>query len=194
MRAFEEDSLGFLHRGNGVEFTFMIRQVGLVITGAVLASAIGFVSPAAAQGATPPAAQPAINSTTGTVVDISGAVIPGAEVVVTSTDGRTTTVHTDADGNFNAGMVAARLRVSLDGFAPTEIVVAGPQPVQVVLRPVNFADSVVVTATRGAERLPSAASSTVLTAAELSNMAAGDRKSVVQGKTGERGRRRAGRE
>src|SRR5688572_24585672 len=151
----------------------MIRQVGLVITGAVLAVAIGFVSPAAAQSATPPAAQPAINSTTGTVVDISGAVIPGAEVVVTSTDGRTTTVQTDADGNFNAGMVAARLRVSLDGFAPTEIVVAGPQPVQVVLRPVNFADSVVVTATRGAERLPSAASSTVLTAAELSNMAAG---------------------
>ena len=44
---------------------------------------------------------------------------------------------------------------------------------QVVLRPVNFADSVVVTATRGAERLPSAASSTVLTSAELSNMAAG---------------------
>jgi outer membrane receptor protein involved in Fe transport len=42
-----------------------------------------------------------------------------------------------------------------------------------MLRPVNFADSVVVTATRGAERLPSAASSTVLTSAELSNMAAG---------------------
>ena len=151
----------------------MIRQAGLVITVAAVASVLGFVSPAAAQSATPPAAQPAINSTTGTVVDISGAVIPGAEVVVTSTDGRTTTVHTDADGNFNAGMVAARLRVSLDGFAPTEVAVAGPQPVQVVLRPVNFADSVVVTATRGAERLPSAASSTVLTAAELTNMAAG---------------------
>jgi outer membrane receptor protein involved in Fe transport len=165
----------------------MIRLAGLVITGAILATALGFVSPAAAQSATPPAlrqaqgapglsrgaAQPAINSTTGTVVDISGAVIPGAEVVVTSTDGRTTTVHTDADGNFDAGMIAARLRVSLDGFAPTEVVVAGQQPVEVVLRPVNFADSVVVTATRGAERLPSAASSTVLTAAELSNMAAG---------------------
>ena len=51
--------------------------------------------------------------------------------------------------------------------------VSGAGPVQVVLRPVNFADSVVVTATRGAERLPSAASSTVLTSAELSNMAAG---------------------
>ena len=51
--------------------------------------------------------------------------------------------------------------------------ISGTGPVQIVLRPVNFADSVVVTATRGAERLPSAASSTVLTSAELSNMAAG---------------------
>jgi len=152
----------------------MIRQAGFIVTAAVLASALGYASPAAAQPATPPAsAQPAINSTTGTVVDISGAVIPGAVVAVTSPDGRTVTVHTDADGNFNAGMVAARLRVSLDGFAPAEVVIVGPDPVNVVLRPVNFADSVVVTATRGAERLPSAASSTVLTAAELSNMAAG---------------------
>jgi outer membrane receptor protein involved in Fe transport len=149
----------------------MIRQAGFIIAGAVLA-VFGYVSPAAAQAAPVPA-QPAINSTTGTVVDISGAVIPGAVVTVTSTDGRTVTVHTDADGNFDAGMIAARLRISLDGFAPAELVVAGQAPVHVVLRPVNFADSVVVTATRGAERLPSAASSTVLTAAELTNMAAG---------------------
>jgi hypothetical protein len=155
----------------------MIRQAGLITTAATLtmwAAALGFVSPATAQTTTPPtAAQPAINRTTGTVVDISGAVIPNAEVVVTSTDGRTATVRTDADGTFNAGMVAARLRVTSDGFAPSDVAVAGPEPVHVVLRPVNFADSVVVTATRGAERLPSAASSTVLTAAELSNMAAG---------------------
>jgi outer membrane receptor protein involved in Fe transport len=151
----------------------MIRHAGLIMAGVALATALGVVSPAAAQSAAPPAAQPAINSTTGTVVDISGAVIPGAEVVITSPDGRTTTVQTDADGTFNAGMIASRLRVSLEGFTPVEIAVDGTQPVQVVLRPVNFADSVVVTATRGAERLPSAASSTVLTAAELSNMAAG---------------------
>jgi outer membrane receptor protein involved in Fe transport len=165
----------------------MFRQAGLIAAAGALAAAFGFVAPVAAQPATPPAlrpaqgaasqpsaaVQPAINSTTGTVVDISGAVIPGAEVVVTSTDGRTTTVQTDADGNFTVAMIAARLRVSLDGFTPVEIAVDGSQPVQVVLRPVNFADSVVVTATRGAERLPSAASSTVLTAAELSNMAAG---------------------
>jgi outer membrane receptor protein involved in Fe transport len=152
----------------------MIRQAGFIMAAVVFGSALGYAFPAAAQPPTSPAsAQPAINSTTGTVVDISGAVIPGAVVAVTSTDGRTVTVHTDADGNFDAGMIAARLRVSLDGFAPAEVVVAGTAPVQIVLRPVNFADSVVVTATRGAERLPSAASSTVLTAAELSNMAAG---------------------
>ena len=139
----------------------MIRQAGLIVTVAVLSTVFGVVVPAAAQG------------TTGTVVDISGAVIPDAEVVVTTADGKTATVRSDADGNFNAGMIATRVRVTSDGFAPAEIVVAGAGPVQVVLRPLNFADSVVVTATRGAERLPSAASSTVLTAAELSNMAAG---------------------
>ena len=44
---------------------------------------------------------------------------------------------------------------------------------RIVLQPATFADSVVVTADRGATRLPSAASATVLTSAELSNSAAG---------------------
>lgn len=93
--------------------------------------------------------------------------------MVTSTDGRTATVRTDGDGRFSAGMTASRLRVSSQGFETADIAVSGAGPVRVVLRPTNFADSVVVTATRGAERLPSAASSTVLTSAELTNMAAG---------------------
>ena len=101
--------------------------------------------------------------------------IPGAEVVVTST--RRTHQHrsrTDADGNFDAGVMASRVRVSVRRLRDRPTCrSSGAGPVQVVLRPVNFADSVVVTATRGAERLPSAASSTVLTSAELSNMAAG---------------------
>jgi outer membrane receptor protein involved in Fe transport len=70
-------------------------------------------------------------------------------------------------------VLASRVRVSSTGFETANVEISGSGPVQVVLRPVNFADSVVVTATRGAERLPSAASSTVLTSAELSNMAAG---------------------
>jgi outer membrane receptor protein involved in Fe transport len=152
----------------------MIRLAGFILVGGVLVAALGVPMPVAAQTpATPSVQPPSSSTTTGTVVDISGAVIPDAEVVVTSTDGRTVTVRTDGDGTFNAGMIASRVRVASDGFETADIQVSGPGAVRVVLRPTNFADSVVVTATRGAERLPSAASSTVLTAAELSNMAAG---------------------
>jgi outer membrane receptor protein involved in Fe transport len=151
----------------------MIRQAGLILAGGLLV-ALAAPLPATAQTvAAPSAQQPASGNTVGTVMDISGAVIPGAEIVVTSRDGRTATVRTDGDGNFDAGVMAARLRVASQGFETATVEIAGAGPVQIVLRPVNFADSVVVTATRGAERLPSAASSTVLTSAELSNMAAG---------------------
>jgi outer membrane receptor protein involved in Fe transport len=140
----------------------MIRQSGLIF---LVAFALSLALPASAQ-------QPA-STTTGTVVDISGAVIPGAEVVVTASDGRTTKVTTDGDGRFDAGVIATRLQVLSTGFETANVAIGASGPVQIILRPVNFADSVVVTATRGAERLPSAASSTVLTSAELSNMAAG---------------------
>jgi outer membrane receptor protein involved in Fe transport len=147
----------------------MIRQAGLLLVAVLL-----LAMPAVAQTVAPPKVPPPQSAnTTGTVIDISGAVIPAAEVVITSTDGRSTTIRTDADGNFSAGTIASRIRVSSEGFETADIPVSGPGPVQIVLRPLNFADSVVVTATRGAERLPSAASSTVLTSAELSNMAAG---------------------
>src|SRR5687767_13833 len=151
----------------------MIRQVGFILVGAVLAAALGVPVPVAAQTVATPSVRPPASTTTGTVVDISGAVVPDAEVVVTSTDGRSITLRTDADGNFDAGVIASRVRVASQGFETTEIPVSGAGPVQIVLRPTNFADSVVVTASRGTERLPTAASSTVLTAAELSNMAAG---------------------
>ena len=146
----------------------MIRQAGLI-----LVAALALAMPSAAQTVAAPSVPPQMTNTTGTVIDISGAVIPDAEVVITSTDGRNITLRTDADGNFNAGMIASRVRVSSQGFETVDMPISGAGPVQVVLRPVNFADSVVVTATRGAERLPTAASSTVLTSAELSNMAAG---------------------
>ena len=150
----------------------MIRQAGFIVVG-VFSAALFVAAPAASQGVSPSVQPPANSTTTGTVVDISGAIVPDAEVVVTSTDGRTATVRTDGDGQFSAGMSASRLRVSSQGFETADIAVTGVGPVRVVLRPTNFADSVVVTATRGAERLPSAASSTVLTSAELTNMAAG---------------------
>src|SRR5262245_15770510 len=159
-------------RSTSVEFIVMIRSAGLILLSGLVAAAVAAPRPVNAQ-TTAPSAPAAAGNTVGTVLDISGAVVPGAEVVVTTRDGRSTTVQTDADGKFDAGAAASRVRVTSDGFEPAQVEITGTGPVQIVLRPVNFADSVVVTATRGAERLPSAASSTVLTAAELSNMAAG---------------------
>jgi outer membrane receptor protein involved in Fe transport len=147
----------------------MIRQSGLFI---LVAVTLAMATPAHAAPALS-AQQPASGNTVGTVMDISGAVIPAADVTVTSRDGRTSMVKTDNDGNFDAAVMAARISVASQGFETATVEVTGSGPLKVVLRPVNFADSVVVTATRGAERLPSAASSTVLTSAELSNMAAG---------------------
>jgi len=151
----------------------MVRPRGFVIVGGVLAAMLVVPSPVLAQAPAAASSQQPVANTVGTVIDVSGAVIPGAEVVVTSRNGRSSTVRTDADGNFDAGLIAARVRVTSEGFETANVEVTGSGPVRVVLRPVNFADTVVVTATRGAERLPSAASSTVLTSAELSNVAAG---------------------
>jgi outer membrane receptor protein involved in Fe transport len=149
----------------------MARQVSFVLAG--LVSAL-LLSPTPARSQITAAAPPQTATTTrGSVVDLSGGVIPDAEVVVRTKDGRSVTVRTDSDGNFDAGTLASEVRVTSEGFEPTQVQVTGPGPVSVVLRPLNFADSVVVTATRGAERLPSAASATTITAAELSNMAAG---------------------
>jgi outer membrane receptor protein involved in Fe transport len=149
----------------------MIRQSGFFF---LLAAALVTAVPAAAQAVGAPSAQqPSSDNTIGTVIDISGAVIPAADITVTTRDGRTIALKSGKDGTFDAGVTAARVRVASEGFETAEIEITGAGPVQVVLRPVNFADSVVVTATRGAERLPSAASSTVLTNAELTNMAAG---------------------
>lgn len=152
----------------------MVRTVGLLAIGGLVAAILAMPGAAFAQ-ATPaaPASQKPAGTTTGTVTDISGAVIPNAEVIVTARDGRRSTVMTSAEGTFDAGTLAQKLEVKSEGFETMTITVANDDSVQVVLRPVNFADSVVVTATRGAERLPTAASSTVLTSAELTNMAAG---------------------
>lgn len=129
-------------------------------------------------GARPSAwAQPV--SLTGTVVDISGAAIAGAEIAATTADGRTVNAESAPDGTFTIDGAVTSLRVVAPGFSGTEV----PTPngtVRVVLRPAGFADSVVVTATRGAERLPSAASSTVLTSAELSNSPAGSLDDVLR--------------
>jgi outer membrane receptor protein involved in Fe transport len=110
----------------------------------------------------------------GVVVDVSGAAVPEARVVAVASDGRESPLTVGADGSFELNGAADRLRVGADGFAEVVVPVASASsPLRIVLRPVSFADTVVVTAGRGVERLPGAASSTVVTSAELANSAAG---------------------
>ncbi len=149
----------------------MTRQARFVLAGLVSALLVS-PTPVRSQTIAPAAAQSA-STTRGSVLDVSGGVIPDAEVVARTRDGGSVTVRSDGEGNFDAGTLAVSVRVTSEGFAPADVAVTGAGPVFVVLRPLNFADSVVVTATRGAERLPSAASATVITSAELTNMAAG---------------------
>src|SRR5690606_27096818 len=87
------------------------------------------------------------------------------------------------DGRFTVQGPVASLRATAPGFAPTDVDEVSSD-MQVVLRPATFADSVVVAATRGAERLPSAAPATVVTSAELSNSAAGALDDVLRSTPG----------
>ncbi len=86
----------------------------------------------------------------GTVVDASGAAVPGADVQ--AADGAHT-AHTGRDGRFAievAGPPPWRLRVSLAGFAPQDVTVApADAPVRVVLEPSGISEAVTVTAWRG---------------------------------------------
>jgi len=123
------------------------------------------------------------STVSGTVVDVSGLAVAGAEITTRSADGRTATATAGPDGRFTVDGPVASLRATAPGFAPTDVDVSSGD-VQVVLRPATFADSVVVTATRGAERLPSAAPATVVTSAELSNSAAGSLDDVLRSTPG----------
>lgn len=111
----------------------------------------------------------------GTVVDTSGAVVSDAKVIAVTPDGKEAEVTVGRDGTFTLdGPKPDKLRVRAAGFAAAELPLAdAPIPLRIVLQPSSFAESVVVTADRGAERLPNAASATVLSSAELANAAAG---------------------
>lgn len=122
-------------------------------------------APAAARGAT----------VTGTVVDGSGAPVPGASVSVV-VNGRERRVTTSNAGTFEIADVPdgeAQVRAVAPGFAETLVTVASSTAVRVVLQPAPLVDAVTVTASRGAERLATAASTTVVTSAELLNAGAG---------------------
>lgn len=122
-------------------------------------------------------------SISGTVVDVSGLAVAGATIVPRTADRPGAPIVADEEGRFTIESAVTSLRVTSPGFAPTEVE-SIVSPLRVVLRPASFADSVVVTATRGAERLPSAAPSTVVTSAELNNSAAGALDDVLRSTPG----------
>jgi outer membrane receptor protein involved in Fe transport len=108
----------------------------------------------------------------GVVVDASGAPVPGATVAAGSSS-----VLTGNDGRFDMPDVpdgSIALRVTAPGFAAVTLTVEGnTENARVILQPAPLRDEVVVTASRGAERLSTASGTSVLTSAELLNLAAG---------------------
>jgi outer membrane receptor protein involved in Fe transport len=113
----------------------------------------------------------------GVIVDISGAPVPDATVALIVA-GKEQPIPVAADASFRVPPGGSVLLIKAAGFAEVTYDLqangASPaSPIRIVLQPATFADSVVVTADRGTTRLPSAASATVVTAAELANNAAG---------------------
>ena len=110
----------------------------------------------------------------GTIVDVSGAAVPEASVVLINGGNEQPVVVSD-DGSFELPARTGVLLVRARGFADAthDLQATGSSMIRIVLQPATFAESVVVTAERGEARLPSAASATVITSAELANSAAG---------------------
>lgn len=119
----------------------------------------------------------------GAIVDISGAAVPDATVVLV-VGGQDRPVPLADDGTFSVPAGAGVLLVRAPGFAQATYDLGAPGrgrgPLRIVLQPASFADSVVVTANRGQTRLPGAASTTVISSAELANSAAGSLDDVLR--------------
>jgi outer membrane receptor protein involved in Fe transport len=123
---------------------------------------------------------------TGTVVDASGAPVPGATVVVT-VGGKDQSATTNDNGRFDLPEVPdgeVRVRASAPGFADAVITLATGTQARLVLRPAPLVHAVTVTASRGADDLGTAASTTVLTSAELLNSAGGALDDVLRSTPG----------
>ncbi len=112
----------------------------------------------------------------GLVVDASGAAVPAAAAVLQRPHAEDRQTTSGADGRFTFRDVPFGdyvLRVGAPGFAEARsVVIVAPHEaaaIIIALQPAAFEDSVTVTASRGAARLESPASASVLTAAELLN-------------------------
>ena len=111
----------------------------------------------------------------GAVVDASGAPVAEASVLIRAggVERYTTTAN---DGTFEVTGLPdgeSEVRATAPGFADAVVRVAPGARARLVLQPAPLVDAVTVTAFGGADRLATAASTTVLTSAELLNSAAG---------------------
>jgi outer membrane receptor protein involved in Fe transport len=107
----------------------------------------------------------------GIVVDASGAPVAGARVTA-----GTASATTADDGRFELTTPegVTEITAAADGFSPASLIVAQDEDnARLILRPAPLVDAVVVTASRGAERLSTPTATTVVTSAELLTSAAG---------------------
>jgi outer membrane receptor protein involved in Fe transport len=101
--------------------------------------------------------------------------VPGATVVA-SAGGSDRSATTNDNGRFEFADLPdgnVQVRASAPGFADAVLTISTGSQARLVLRPAPLVDAVTVTAPRGADRLGTAASTTVLTSAELLNSASG---------------------
>ncbi len=124
----------------------------------------------------------------GTVVDASGAPVPGAVVRVATAE-VLREVRTGADGRFSLALpegFTGLLIAEAPGFAPARVrmepALSG-RPLRLLLQPAPLTESLTVTASRGAG-LESPAAVTVLSAAELLNAPAPTLDDVLRGTPG----------
>ena len=109
---------------------------------------------------------------TGVVIDASGAPVAGA--VVTAGGASATTGDAGSFVLPDAPDGGVEVRATAAGFAPASLTVSGNlDGIRLVLQPAPLVDTVVVTASRGAERLATPQATTVVTSAELLTSAAG---------------------
>jgi outer membrane receptor protein involved in Fe transport len=124
----------------------------------------------------------------GVVLDASGAPVPGASVTVEISGQQARTVETGVDGRFSLDEstgTAGTLRVRASGFAESVTSLsARDATIRVILLPRPLTESVTVTASRGASGVDTAASSTIVSSAELLTSAAGALDDVLRNTPG----------
>jgi outer membrane receptor protein involved in Fe transport len=113
----------------------------------------------------------------GLVIDASGAPVAGATVTIEITGKPARTAETGVDGRFRIDEATGgegTLRVRASGFAESVTsLTTNAAALRVVLQPRPLTESVTVTASRGATGVDTAASSTIVSSAELLTSAAG---------------------